>query len=59
MFSWGANDHGQLGNMNTFESLRPILVGKHIVDVQCGANHTLALTKSGQVTKYSKFVLFV
>ena len=54
IFSWGDNNYGQLGNMNTFESLRPTLVGKHIESVQCGANHTLALTKSGQVFAWGR-----
>lgn len=54
IFSWGDNNYGQLGNMNTFESLRPILVGKHIAAVQCGSNHTLALTKTGQVFAWGR-----
>lgn len=40
--------------MNTFECLRPTLVGKHILGVQCGAHHTLALTTSGQVFSFGR-----
>lgn len=51
--SWGDNNYGQLATLNTFESLKPILVGKHIVSVKAGTNHTLALTNLGQVYRYS------
>lgn len=51
--SWGDNNYGQLATLNTFESLKPILVGKHIVSVKAGSNHTLALTNLGQVYRYS------
>ena len=54
IYSWGNNNYGQLGNMNTFESLKPILVGKHIMTVACGANHTLALTTGGQVFAWGR-----
>lgn len=54
VYSWGNNNYGQLGNMNTFESLTPILAGKHIVMVACGTNHTLALTTSGQVFAWGR-----
>lgn len=54
IYSWGDNRFGQLGSLNTFESLKPMLVGNHIVSLACGANHTLALTSTGQVFAWGR-----
>ena len=54
--TWGLNGNGQLGNNATTNSLIPInimsvvgssLIGKTIVAIACGANHTLALDSTG------------
>lgn len=57
LFTWGANEHGQLGLGNWGESrAKPGRVGlgealerEHVLRVACGAAHLLALTRSGAV----------
>lgn len=52
-YSWGGNEFGQLGNRTTVGSNIPKPVKdlgrKFIVDISCGAFHSLALTKNGRV----------
>ncbi|CAB3359300.1 Hypothetical predicted protein [Cloeon dipterum] len=54
VFAWGENSQGQLGLGTRKNTLIPTkitktLVGKKVVQVACGTNHTLALTSDGQV----------
>ncbi|KAK1124707.1 hypothetical protein K0M31_006071 [Melipona bicolor] len=53
IYSWGHNNHGELGN-NSTNHMIPTLVTRNltnefIVDVACGSHHCLALTKEGKV----------
>ncbi|OAD52202.1 RCC1 and BTB domain-containing protein 1 [Eufriesea mexicana] len=52
VYSWGHNAHNQVGNSSAYSCLTPTLVTKNIsteciVDVACGAFHSLALTLRG------------
>ena len=55
VYTWGLNQYGQLGNNTTTNSRSPIavqaagtpLVGKTIVQVAAGADHSLALDSDG------------
>ncbi|XP_054155256.1 RCC1 and BTB domain-containing protein 1-like [Oppia nitens] len=53
IYSWGYNNNGELGIGTTVNSNRPNLidglVGKRIVDISCGYDHSLALTATGDV----------
>ncbi|XP_017764789.1 PREDICTED: RCC1 and BTB domain-containing protein 1-like [Eufriesea mexicana] len=54
VYSWGHNAHNQVGNSSAYSCLTPTLVTKNIsteciVDVACGAFHSLALTLRGNV----------
>lgn len=53
VFTWGAGAQGQLGHGDTSNELHPrrvaALHGKHIVSVQCGFFHTVALTDLSNV----------
>lgn len=54
VYTWGLNADSQLGCGSTVASLEPLLVeaaslaDEHVVKVAAGANHTLALTRSGK-----------
>ena len=55
MFTWGCNEFGQLGHHSNLFGIRPVAprrVRSHDMlrfsHTACGANHTLALTRSGQ-----------
>ena len=56
VISWGENGSGQLGNGETADPRRPVkvdatgaLVGKRVVAIAAGENHSLALTADGLV----------
>ncbi|XP_072439985.1 probable E3 ubiquitin-protein ligase HERC4 [Chiloscyllium punctatum] len=53
VFSWGRNNHGQLGLKSTVDKVSPCRVKqmkKHRVTyISCGSQHTALLTKSGSV----------
>ena len=57
MYSWGDGDYGKLGRGGSDGSKTPKLIdklmGQDVVKVYCGAQFTLALTKSGQVFSWS------
>lgn len=59
ILAWGANNFGQLGIglFSSYEAVpKPVssLRGIPIVFVTCGANHTLAISKSGAVYGWGK-----
>ena len=53
VFSMGTGRYGRLGHNDEKDRLKPQLVaelvGKHILDVQCGQYHSLAVSKNGEV----------
>ncbi|XP_065359238.1 probable E3 ubiquitin-protein ligase HERC4 isoform X2 [Calliphora vicina] len=54
IFTWGHNDYGQLGITNcpdvvTQPKIVRNLVSKHVVQIACGSNHSLALTNCGEL----------
>lgn len=56
LFSWGDNDYGQLGNDGSLSSPVPVsvvssgmLLGKTIVAIAAGEDHSMALSADGQV----------
>jgi RCC1 and BTB domain-containing protein len=54
MYTFGQGLHGQLGHGDKENKTSPVVVhqaleGKHITQVQCGEDHTMALTSSGYV----------
>ena len=54
VWSWGANNYGQLGHGTTENKNEPkqIEVSEEIIDVSTGENHTLLLGKSGKVYSF-------
>jgi alpha-tubulin suppressor-like RCC1 family protein len=55
VLSWGRNEMGQLGNGSRENKERPRLNGsisEPLLQVSCGATHTVALTKSGKVVTW-------
>ncbi|PRP75408.1 putative E3 ubiquitin-protein ligase HERC6 [Planoprotostelium fungivorum] len=55
--SWGNNCKGQLGTGNRFNFSEPqplsLLSRKDIVDLSCGALHSVAITREGQIYSWS------
>lgn len=53
LYSWGSNQHGQLGQEFEGDSDRPRivkgLVTKTVVQIACGHSHCLALTNAGEL----------
>ncbi|MCF7808221.1 MAG: choice-of-anchor D domain-containing protein [Candidatus Marinimicrobia bacterium] len=56
VYTWGQNDHGELGNNSTTHSNIPVAVdmtgvlsGKVITDIASGQYHTLALSDDGKL----------
>ena len=53
IYCWGKNESGQLGLENNDNQNTPILCSslsnEDIIDIKCGANHTLVLTSNGDV----------
>jgi regulator of chromosome condensation len=57
VYSWGRGDYGQLGHGDDEKRLEPTVIqffenlegGDHVVQIACGANHSLALTKNGKI----------
>lgn len=52
MFSWGRNEHGQLGNGNyqSYDVPQEINFKSHLVSqVSCGIYHTVVLTQEGKI----------
>jgi alpha-tubulin suppressor-like RCC1 family protein len=54
--AWGNNNSGQLGNNTTSNNIVPInistfgsIIGRNVVAITCGGNHTLALDSTGQI----------
>ncbi len=59
VYAWGYNNHGQLGNGSTNNSLSPVpvaaggvLAGKTVVAISAGAYHSLALCSDGSVAAW-------
>lgn len=59
VMAWGRNDHGQLGNNSTTQSLVPaatltsgVLSGKTVLAVSAGYQHSLALCSDGTVAAW-------
>ncbi|KAL6054785.1 RUN and FYVE domain-containing protein 2 [Balamuthia mandrillaris] len=52
-FSWGAGSNGRLGHGHERDRFTPLFIeglsGRHVIQVACGENHSVALTASGQV----------
>jgi alpha-tubulin suppressor-like RCC1 family protein len=48
IYCWGCNDFGQLGNSKREEIVKPelneLLSDLNIIDIKCGANHSIGLT---------------
>lgn len=51
LLTWGRNDFGQLGNGGTTDTNRPTVVGQGYTAVACGDTFTLALDRSGQISR--------
>lgn len=53
IYCWGHNRYGQLGNGTRENSHKPELIeflsDENIIDIKCGAYHSLALTNNGEV----------
>lgn len=53
IFGWGKNNHGQLGLGDTETRRTPTeilpLTQKDMVQIECGASHSVVLTSNGQV----------
>lgn len=51
LYSWGQNNHGQLGHGDTTIRLRPELIrslkSAKVIQVAAGKNHTMVISKSG------------
>jgi len=57
VYAWGINGFGQLGTGGNVSHERPIKVKGFpgdILDIACGANHTLLLTKGGEVYSFGR-----
>lgn len=55
VYSWGDNDHGQLGNTSTICNRKPQLVGgvlkgQKITHICCGSSHSLAYAQGSPAT---------
>ena len=49
LWTWGRNDHGQLGNGTTDDSNTPIKVMSGIVSVSCGSSHIAVIKTDGSL----------
>ncbi|XP_067850557.1 probable E3 ubiquitin-protein ligase HERC4 [Heptranchias perlo] len=53
VFSWGRNNHGQLGLKDTEDKVNPCRVNElkrlNVTYISCGSQHTAVLTKDGSV----------
>ena len=53
IYEWGFNEEGQLGVSSLVNHSIPIpflnLLHKDVIDIKCGYEHTLVLTKNGDV----------
>ncbi|XP_067850555.1 probable E3 ubiquitin-protein ligase HERC4 isoform X2 [Heptranchias perlo] len=53
VFSWGRNNHGQLGLNDTEDKVNPCFVNElkrlNVTYISCGSQHTAVLTKDGSV----------
>lgn len=60
VYSWGDGDFGKLGRGGSEACDIPcnieFLNGKGVIHIDCGAQFSLALTKSGQVSNFCIFV---
>ncbi|KAK7097783.1 E3 ubiquitin-protein ligase HERC2-like isoform X3 [Littorina saxatilis] len=58
VYSWGDGDYGKLGRGGSDGSKTPKLIeklmGQEVIKAYCGAQFTLALTKSGQLFSWGK-----
>ena len=55
VYSWGSNDHGQVGLNDLRDSAKPQLIGfdgKKVTAIAAGGNHTIALTETGEVYSF-------
>lgn len=54
VYSWGANNHGQLGlgdtrDRNSPEIIAGALSSQQVVALSCGVEHSIAITASGVI----------
>ena len=53
VFSMGFNKHGRLGHGDENDRLKPQMIAslkdKGVIDVQCGAYHSAAVTNTGEI----------
>jgi alpha-tubulin suppressor-like RCC1 family protein len=61
MFAWGRNDQGALGDGTLTNRLLPVAVvagavppGTQVTSVQCGRDHSLALTAAGKIYAWGR-----
>lgn len=58
LFSWGENDHGQLGNGSTGDSSSPVeITGSirgEVTSIAAGRNHSLAITSDGRLWSWGR-----
>lgn len=60
VYCWGSGSSGQLGTGNTRNELVPRIVvrlsGIEVVQVACGGQHSVALTRDGKLYQWGKFL---
>jgi regulator of chromosome condensation len=57
VFGWGINGFGQLGGGDSTTHERPVKISgfpANVVDIACGAQHTLVLTQEGHVYSFGR-----
>ena len=47
LWTWGYNEHGQLGDGTKTDSYTPVKVMENVVSVSCGQYFTAAITSDG------------
>lgn len=55
-YSWGSGTYGQLGHGDDSDRLHPLLLetmrGRHVIDVSCGAFHSIAVLGTGELVAW-------